>query len=80
MFDLEDKVHSERFSSDRVVRMEGKGMNQVLLGLFEEKTAFSTPHYSYYRTRPHWETIPVGREAKTSCQTPIFFENVSVAL
>ncbi|CAL8349985.1 unnamed protein product, partial [Boreogadus saida] len=26
MFDLEDKVHSERFSSDRVVRMEGKDL------------------------------------------------------
>ncbi|KAJ3614972.1 hypothetical protein NHX12_018541 [Muraenolepis orangiensis] len=26
MFDLEDKVHSERFNSDRVVRMEGKDL------------------------------------------------------
>lgn len=25
MFDLEEKVNSERFSSDRVLRMDGKG-------------------------------------------------------
>lgn len=29
MFDLEEKVSSQRFSSDRVVRMEGKGRRTV---------------------------------------------------
>lgn len=29
MFDLEEKVNSQRFSSDRVLRMEGKGRRAV---------------------------------------------------
>ena len=78
MFDLEDKVHSERFSSDRVVRMEGKGTNQVLLGLFKEKTTFSTPHHLYYWTCRTGKLFPLGREAKTSCWTPMFFEKNTV--
>lgn len=31
MFDLEEKVSSERFGSDRVANMEGKGRQILLL-------------------------------------------------
>ena len=32
MFDLEEKVHSQRFSSDRVIHMQGKGMKHSQSG------------------------------------------------